>query len=190
LPHAAGGLRDAVEPLSDHVRPLACVADPRRADGDRRNHAPLLQPAAPRPQRLAGARSRGRGHRRARVTDQAVIAFLLVAIVVVVSPGPDFALTVRNTVVRDRRGGLQTATGVVAGQLVWEAATVAGLAALLIASRPAFFRAAARRRRLPRVVGSRSAPGGVAWCAGPRAPRARHVAVRAGAREQPRQSED
>jgi len=67
-----------------------------------------------------------------------VIAFLLVAIVVIVSPGPDFALTVRNTLVRGRRGGLQTATGVVAGQLVWEVATVAGLAALLIASRPAF----------------------------------------------------
>jgi threonine/homoserine/homoserine lactone efflux protein len=67
-----------------------------------------------------------------------VIAFLLVAVVVVVSPGPDFALTVRNTLARGRRAGLGTAAGVVAGQLVWEAATVAGLAALLIASRPAF----------------------------------------------------
>jgi len=67
-----------------------------------------------------------------------VIAFLLVAVVVVVSPGPDFALTVRNTLARGRSAGLGTAAGVVAGQLVWEAATVAGLAALLIASRPAF----------------------------------------------------
>jgi threonine/homoserine/homoserine lactone efflux protein len=67
-----------------------------------------------------------------------VIAFLLVAVVVVVSPGPDFALTVRNTLARGRGAGVGTAAGVVTGQLVWEAATVAGLAALLIASRPAF----------------------------------------------------
>ena len=32
-----------------------------------------------------------------------MIAFLLIAIVVIVSPGPDFALTVRNTVTRGRR---------------------------------------------------------------------------------------
>lgn len=64
--------------------------------------------------------------------------FLLVAIVVVVAPGPDFALTLRNTVARGRRAGLDTAAGVVNGQLVWEVATVAGLAALLVASRPAF----------------------------------------------------
>jgi threonine/homoserine/homoserine lactone efflux protein len=67
-----------------------------------------------------------------------VIAFLVVAVVVVVSPGPDFALTVRNTLARGRSAGVGTAAGVVTGQLVWEAATVAGLAALLIASRPAF----------------------------------------------------
>ncbi len=64
--------------------------------------------------------------------------FLLVAIVVVVAPGPDFALTLRNTVARGRRAGVDTAAGVVNGQLVWEIATVAGLAALLVASRPAF----------------------------------------------------
>jgi threonine/homoserine/homoserine lactone efflux protein len=67
-----------------------------------------------------------------------VIAFLLVAVVEVLSPGPDFALTVRNTLARGRSAGVGTAAGVVAGQLVWEGATVAGLAALLIASRPAF----------------------------------------------------
>jgi len=67
-----------------------------------------------------------------------VTGFLLVAIVVVVAPGPDFALTLRNTVARGRRAGLATAAGVVNGQLVWEVATVVGLAALLVASRPAF----------------------------------------------------
>ena len=64
--------------------------------------------------------------------------FLIVAIVVVVAPGPDFALTLRNTVARGRRAGVRTAAGVVSGQLAWEVATVAGIAALLVASRPAF----------------------------------------------------
>jgi threonine/homoserine/homoserine lactone efflux protein len=67
-----------------------------------------------------------------------LIAFLLIAIVVIVSPGPDFALTVRNTVTRGRRAGLLTSSGVVSGQLVWACAAAAGVAALLVASRPAF----------------------------------------------------
>jgi threonine/homoserine/homoserine lactone efflux protein len=65
-----------------------------------------------------------------------VIRFLLVAMVVIVSPGPDFALTVRNSVTRGR--GFATALGVVTGQLVWAFAAAAGVAALLVASRPAF----------------------------------------------------
>jgi threonine/homoserine/homoserine lactone efflux protein len=64
-----------------------------------------------------------------------VIAFLVVAVVVIVAPGPDFALTVRNTV---RGGGVTTALGVATGQLVWALATAAGLAALLAASHPTF----------------------------------------------------
>jgi threonine/homoserine/homoserine lactone efflux protein len=65
-----------------------------------------------------------------------MIAFLVVAIVVIVAPGPDFALVVRNSVTRGR--GTATACGVVAGQLMWVVATAVGLAAVLIASRPAF----------------------------------------------------
>ena len=67
-----------------------------------------------------------------------MIAFLLVALVVIVSPGPDFALTVHRTVGRGRHDGFATALGVVSGQLVWGLATAAGLSALLVASRPAF----------------------------------------------------
>ena len=37
------------------------------------------------------------------------MTFLLVALVVIVAPGPDFALTVRNAVTRGRRAGLATA---------------------------------------------------------------------------------
>jgi threonine/homoserine/homoserine lactone efflux protein len=64
------------------------------------------------------------------------VTFLLVALVVIVAPGPDFALTVRNSVFRGR--GEATAAGVVTGQVVWVLATAAGLAELVVASRPAF----------------------------------------------------
>ncbi|HZQ80375.1 MAG TPA: LysE family translocator [Gaiellaceae bacterium] len=67
-----------------------------------------------------------------------MIAFLAVAAVVIVSPGPDFALTVHNTVARGRRAGMLTGFGIVSGQLLWGVATAAGLAALLVAFRPAF----------------------------------------------------
>ena len=64
-----------------------------------------------------------------------MIGFLAVALVVIVAPGPDFALTVKNTI---RGGGVSTALGVVTGQVVWVVATAAGVAALLAASHPAF----------------------------------------------------
>jgi threonine/homoserine/homoserine lactone efflux protein len=64
-----------------------------------------------------------------------VIGFLAVAVVVILAPGPDFALTVRNTV---RGGGIRTALGVATGQVVWVFASAAGVAALLAASHPAF----------------------------------------------------
>ena len=64
-----------------------------------------------------------------------MIGFLALAAVVIVAPGPDFALTVRNTL---RGGGVATAMGVATGQLVWAVATAVGVAALLAASHPAF----------------------------------------------------
>jgi threonine/homoserine/homoserine lactone efflux protein len=70
--------------------------------------------------------------------DAALVPFVGVAVVVIVTPGPDTALTVRNALVGGRRAGVRTAAGVVAGQAVWTLATSAGIAALLVASRPAF----------------------------------------------------
>jgi threonine/homoserine/homoserine lactone efflux protein len=67
-----------------------------------------------------------------------MLAFVAVAVVVIVSPGPDFALTVHNAVARGRRSGTATALGIVSAQLLWGAATAAGLAALLVTSRPLF----------------------------------------------------
>jgi threonine/homoserine/homoserine lactone efflux protein len=68
----------------------------------------------------------------------ALAAFLAVAVVVIVTPGPDTALTIRNTLVGGRRSGVFTALGVSTGQVTWTIATSAGLAAVLAASRPAF----------------------------------------------------
>jgi threonine/homoserine/homoserine lactone efflux protein len=65
-------------------------------------------------------------------------AFVLVALLVIVSPGQDTALTIRNTLTDGRRAGVVTAAGVVAGQVTWVLAASAGLAALLVASEPAF----------------------------------------------------
>ena len=65
-------------------------------------------------------------------------AFLLVAAVVIVTPGQDTALTIRNTLVGARRGGIATAAGVSAGQAVWTLATSVGLAAVIAASEPLF----------------------------------------------------
>jgi threonine/homoserine/homoserine lactone efflux protein len=65
-------------------------------------------------------------------------AFLGISLVVIVTPGQDTALTIRNSLVGGRSAGIASAAGVVTGQAVWTIATSAGLAALLIASEPAF----------------------------------------------------
>jgi threonine/homoserine/homoserine lactone efflux protein len=67
-----------------------------------------------------------------------VLELLSISILVIVTPGPDTALTVRNTLLGGRRGGVLTALGVVLGQAIWALATAAGLSALLAASEPAF----------------------------------------------------
>jgi threonine/homoserine/homoserine lactone efflux protein len=64
--------------------------------------------------------------------------FLAVALVVICTPGPDTALTVRNSLLGNRRAGVFTALGVSTGQLIWTLAASIGIAALLVASEPAF----------------------------------------------------
>jgi RhtB (resistance to homoserine/threonine) family protein len=66
------------------------------------------------------------------------LAFLGVCALVICTPGPDTALTIRNSIVGGRRGGVLTAAGVAAGQLVWTVAASVGIAGLLQASQPAF----------------------------------------------------
>jgi threonine/homoserine/homoserine lactone efflux protein len=67
-----------------------------------------------------------------------LIAFLGVSAIVIATPGPDTALTIRNTLMGGRRAGIFTALGVSSGQAIWTLATAAGIAALLAASEPAF----------------------------------------------------
>jgi threonine/homoserine/homoserine lactone efflux protein len=66
------------------------------------------------------------------------LAFLAVAAVVIVTPGQDTALTIRNTLAGGRRSGVFTALGVATGQATWTVAAAAGVAALLGASEPLF----------------------------------------------------
>jgi len=66
------------------------------------------------------------------------ISFLALALIVIVTPGPDTALVIRNSLSGGRRGGTGTALGVALGQAFWTLATAVGVTALLVASRPAF----------------------------------------------------
>jgi threonine/homoserine/homoserine lactone efflux protein len=66
------------------------------------------------------------------------VAILGVFGLVIVTPGPDTALTIRNTLVGGRASGIATGLGVISGQACWTLATSAGVAALIVASEPAF----------------------------------------------------
>jgi len=47
------------------------------------------------------------------------LAFLGVCTIVIATPGPDTAITIRNTLLGGRAGGVMTALGIASGQLVW-----------------------------------------------------------------------
>jgi threonine/homoserine/homoserine lactone efflux protein len=67
-----------------------------------------------------------------------LLAFLAISIAVIVTPGQDTALTIRNTLRGGSRAGVQTAFGVFSGQLTWTLAASAGIATLVVAFEPAF----------------------------------------------------
>jgi threonine/homoserine/homoserine lactone efflux protein len=66
------------------------------------------------------------------------LAFLGISVLVIVTPGPDTAMTIRSVMLGGRPAGLATAAGVALGQIIWALATAAGLVALLLASEPVF----------------------------------------------------
>src|SRR6187549_1836242 len=61
-----------------------------------------------------------------------LLLFAGVSLVVIVTPGPDTALTVRNALL-GRRSGILTAVGVGTGQLAWALLTACGVASVLAA---------------------------------------------------------
>jgi threonine/homoserine/homoserine lactone efflux protein len=70
--------------------------------------------------------------------DASVLTFLGISAAVIVTPGPDTTLTVRNTFLGGRHGGILTAVGVSAGQVVWSVGTSLGLLAVLLTSESVF----------------------------------------------------
>ena len=61
-----------------------------------------------------------------------LLLFAGVSLVVIVTPGPDTALTVRNSLL-GRRSGILTAVGVGTGQMAWALLTACGVASVLAA---------------------------------------------------------
>jgi threonine/homoserine/homoserine lactone efflux protein len=67
-----------------------------------------------------------------------LVAFVPVAAVVICTPGPDIALTIRTARAGGRAAGILTTAGVAIGQGVWTVAASLGRTSLLRASAPAF----------------------------------------------------
>jgi threonine/homoserine/homoserine lactone efflux protein len=65
-------------------------------------------------------------------------AFLGISALVIMTPGQDTALTIRNTLLGGRAAGVATAGGVAVGQAAWTLTASIGLTAVLIASEPVF----------------------------------------------------
>ena len=56
-----------------------------------------------------------------------LLAFLGISALVIATPGPDTAVTIRNSPAGGRAAGLATAAGVATGQAIWAFATSAGI---------------------------------------------------------------
>ncbi|MFG3113643.1 LysE family translocator [Streptomyces sp. NPDC048197] len=67
-----------------------------------------------------------------------LLGFTLVAALLTISPGPDFAVVLRTALGSGRRAALCSALGVAAGCFVWGLAGAVGLTAMLAASRTAY----------------------------------------------------
>ncbi|MEV5694314.1 LysE family translocator [Micromonospora globbae] len=64
--------------------------------------------------------------------------FLVFALVLILIPGPDFAVVTRNTLASGRRRGTWSAVGVTVSNAVQGLAAAAGLGALVVRSQPLF----------------------------------------------------
>ena len=67
-----------------------------------------------------------------------LVGFVAVAVLVVITPGPDMTLVARSTFAAGRMAGLATSAGTCSGLLVHATAAALGLSAVLLASSQAF----------------------------------------------------
>src|SRR3954471_15162289 len=72
------------------------------------------------------------------VTWQTYGSFLVFAAVLVLVPGPDFAVVTRNALASGRRRGVASALGVASSNAVQGTAAAAGLGAVIMRSQPVF----------------------------------------------------
>jgi len=72
------------------------------------------------------------------VIDRRFLAFVAVMAVLIMTPGPDTAMTIRNALRGGRRAATLTALGVGAGSSAWAGAAAVGVAGLLAMSAFAF----------------------------------------------------
>lgn len=70
--------------------------------------------------------------------DDRLLAFVGIAVAVVVIPGPDMALVARNVLRHGRRAGFATSAGICTGILVWAIAAGLGVSTILATSAMAF----------------------------------------------------
>ena len=105
-------------------------------------------------------RGRARGRPRRIESVRELAAFLGIAILVIVTPGQDTALTIRNTLLGGRAAGVATAAGIVSGIAVLDGRGERRPRSVARRLGAGFRRAEARRRRLPRL----SRPAGATPC--------------------------
>jgi threonine/homoserine/homoserine lactone efflux protein len=72
------------------------------------------------------------------VIDSQLLAFAGVALVLTLTPGPDMALVLRNTLRGGRAAGFRTVAGIALGLVGWATASAVGVAAVLAASATVF----------------------------------------------------
>lgn len=70
--------------------------------------------------------------------DPRLVSYFAISTLLIVTPGPDTALVVRNALRWGWRGGSLTTIGIASGSLAWAAASLLGVAVLIQASHTAF----------------------------------------------------
>jgi threonine/homoserine/homoserine lactone efflux protein len=69
---------------------------------------------------------------------QSIASCLLVAALLIITPGADMALVTRNALQHGTRAGFTTTLGIVSGVFIWAFTAAAGVAAVITASAGAF----------------------------------------------------